>query len=302
MDGNGNIYMTGHSQSSDFPTTGGGDATLGAPQDAFVVRLLPELPTVSIAATDPNAGEPATGSGISTFTANASFAPTSNITINYTVAGTAAAGADYTALSGTVTIAAGATTATIPVTVIDNNAVESDETVIVTLATGTGYTVGAPDQATVTIADDDATVTIAASDANAGEPGAGSGGGIFTVTRAGFTTGALDVAYTASGTAAAGADYTTLPGTVTIAAGATTAVIPVTVIDDSAVESSETVIVTLAAGTGYTISAPPQATVTIADDEPAAGGGSKKKRCGATGMEFLLVLALAAVRRKLRRR
>jgi hypothetical protein len=41
------------------------------------------------------------------------------------------------------------------------------------------------------------------------------------------------------------------------------------VIDDSIVESDETVVVTLAAGAGYTLGIPSSATVRIKDDEPA---------------------------------
>ena len=49
-----------------------------------------------------------------------------------------------------------------------------------------------------------------------------------------------------SATPGAGNDYTTLSGTVTILAGATTATIDVTVLDDSLLEGTEDVIVTLA--------------------------------------------------------
>ena len=55
------------------------------------------------------------------------------MTLTYTVSGSATPGSDYVALSGTVTIAAGAASADIVVTPIDDDAVELDETVIVTL-------------------------------------------------------------------------------------------------------------------------------------------------------------------------
>ena len=53
--------------------------------------------------------------------------------IAYQIAGSATAGSDYTALSGTVTIPAGATSATIDVPVIDDQLVEGPENVRVTL-------------------------------------------------------------------------------------------------------------------------------------------------------------------------
>ena len=66
------------------------------------------------------------------------------LTVSYTVSGTAAAGSDYAALSGSATIAAGATTATITVTPVNDTAVEGNETVVVTLSASAADTVGAP--------------------------------------------------------------------------------------------------------------------------------------------------------------
>ena len=96
--------------------------------------------------------------------------------ISYTVTGDATAGSDYTALSGTVTIMAGSTTATIDVTVIDDNLLEDNETVTVTLDSITSgdadITIGASNSDTVTISDEDtAEVTIAANDASGGRTG-----------------------------------------------------------------------------------------------------------------------------------
>ena len=54
-----------------------------------------------------------------------------------------------------MSFAAGSATATKTVSVLDDNLVEGDETVVVILATGPGYTVGSPSSATVTIKDDD---------------------------------------------------------------------------------------------------------------------------------------------------
>src|SRR5213078_3070687 len=72
-----------------------------------------------------------------------------------------------------------------------------------------------------------------------------------------------------SGTATAGADYASLPGSVTIPAGASSATITVAVIDDFLVEPPETVIVTLTASVNYTVTSPSAATVTIADNDVA---------------------------------
>ena len=70
--------------------------------------------------------------------------------------------------------------------------------------------------------------------------------GYFRVNRSG-TSGAVVVSYSvdAASTAATGGDYTALPGSVTIPNGSTYADIPVTVLNDSLVESYETVRITL---------------------------------------------------------
>jgi hypothetical protein len=71
--------------------------------------------------------------------------------------GTATAGADYTAVSTTVTFAAGdAATKTVTVTIANDTLVESAETINLTLSNVTGgATLGSPSTAVLTITDDD---------------------------------------------------------------------------------------------------------------------------------------------------
>jgi len=75
------------------------------------------------------------------------------LTVNYTVSGTATNGVDYQNLSGSVVIAVGQSSATIVVTTLDDNLLEGNETVVVTLSGDAAYTVGFPLSATVTIID-----------------------------------------------------------------------------------------------------------------------------------------------------
>ena len=109
--------------------------------------------TVTINATDNTATE--AGATTGTFTVSRTGSTSSALTVYYAVSGTAASGSDYSALSGSVTIPAGSSTATITVIPINDTSVESDETVIVTLSTNASYTVGTPNSATVTITSDD---------------------------------------------------------------------------------------------------------------------------------------------------
>lgn len=75
--------------------------------------------------------------------------------ISYTVDGssTAAAGTDYVALSGSVTIAAGYTSAYIPLTTLYNSGSSSSKTLRLNLSNSSSYTLGSSTNATITIAD-----------------------------------------------------------------------------------------------------------------------------------------------------
>ena len=55
--------------------------------------------------------------------------------------GTATAGSDYTATSGTLTISAGDTTGTIPITVLADTLDEANETVTMTLSSASNATI-----------------------------------------------------------------------------------------------------------------------------------------------------------------
>ncbi|REJ47775.1 MAG: subtilase [Microcystis flos-aquae DF17] len=107
-------------------------------------------------------------------------------------------------------------------------------------------------------------ITVAATDADAGEP---TNNGQYTLTRTGDTTSALTVNIAMSGTATNGTDYTTISTPVNFAAGSATALVDLNVIDDTLVEGTETAILTVLAGTGYTVGSAASATVNIADND-----------------------------------
>jgi hypothetical protein len=111
------------------------------------------------------------------------------------------------------------------------------------------------------------TVTITSPDATAGELGTGLGNGMYRISRNVSTPSSLRVYYITTGTADSGSDYEPLPGYVDIPDNQTTADIPVTVINDSTPESTETVIVTLTSNAAYTIGNPSSASITIEDDD-----------------------------------
>ena len=90
---------------------------------------------------------------------------------------------------------------------------------------------------------------------------------VFTFQRTGDPSEALTVDYQISGTASNGIDYTTIPVSVTFAAGETTAFVQIDTINDSIAEFAESVVLTLVTGTNYVPVSPITATANIVDDE-----------------------------------
>ncbi len=227
----------------------------------------PTLPSITLAVSPASVTEDGTTNLVYTFTR--SGVTTNPLTVNYTIGGTATLNTDYTrtGTNNTVTFAAGSSTATVTVNPTADTTVESDETVILTLASGTGYTVGTTTPVTGTINNDDTTVTLAVSPASVTEDGTTNL--VYTFTRSGVTTNPLTVNYTIGGTATLNTDYTRTGtnNTVTFAAGSSTATVTIDPTADTIVESNETVILTLAAGTGYTIGTTTPVTGTINNDD-----------------------------------
>jgi hypothetical protein len=140
---------------------------------------------------------------------------------------------------------------------------------------------------------DEATVTIAATDASAAEAGADAG--VFTITRNGSAANALTVTLVSSGTAAAGTDHVALPASVVIPAGQGSAMVTVTPLDDSIVDGTKTVVLTLQSGVGYIIGSPASATVSIADNDVAPSGNQGGGGGGGTLDILLLLIAFGGV-------
>ncbi|MTJ28730.1 hypothetical protein FJR37_02445, partial [Aphanizomenon sp. UHCC 0183] len=110
------------------------------------------LPTITLAVSPSSVTENGTANLVYTFTRTG--ATTNILTINYGITGTADS-TDYTGATPgtgkTITFAAGASTATLTIDPTADTTVESNETVALTLASGTGYTVGTTTAVTGTI-------------------------------------------------------------------------------------------------------------------------------------------------------
>ncbi|MBJ7438570.1 MAG: putative Ig domain-containing protein [Sphingopyxis sp.] len=223
-----------------------------------------ELPTVAIAVAPASVAED--GATNLVYTVTRSAASASALTVNLTTSGSATAGTDYSGGVASVTIAANATTATVTIDPAADTSIETNETVTLTVAAGSGYTVGAPASATGTIINDDnAIATIAVSPSTAREDG--STNLDYTVTLSQASASAVSVNFTVGGTASNGTDYGAIASPLVIAAGSTTGTISVNPTTDATNESDETVTISLAAGTGYVVGGASSATGTITNDD-----------------------------------
>jgi hypothetical protein len=205
-------------------------------------------------------------SGTATVSASRTGGTCSAVTATYQTAnGTATAGSDYTATSGTLSWAANESgTKSFTVPIISDAVDEPNETFTVTL-TPDRATAGSPGTATVTITDDDSVNVRFTAAAQTVAEGAG-----FSVTaeRVGATTFTITVPFTVGGTAGSG-DHTAVNGTFTIAPGVTSDTKVFTVNDDLLDEAAETITFTLNTPSGGTVSTatPFVHTVTITDDD-----------------------------------
>jgi hypothetical protein len=201
-----------------------------------------------------------------------------SVNVDYTtVDGSAAAGSDYTSASGTINFAAGVTSVSFQITLLDDTVYEGDETVSLVLSNPTGGAViGSNDTAQLTILDNESApangvLVFTAEDYFADEP---DGSITVSVERQGGSTGAAQVNYaTSDGTAIAGADYTVTSGTLAFADGETSQSFEVFINDDATFEGSENLNLLLSEPFGVTLGDPSSSVITIADDDdpPAAG-------------------------------
>ena len=207
---------------------------------------------------------------------NLSPAPSSAITVSYTVGGTATAGSsgDYTiASSGSLSVPANASSVNIPVALVDDTAGEPAETVVLTLTgSGSDYTVGSASEHTLTITDDDALTvsldrtTVTASEGTNAE---------FYVVLSDPPTSDITVRLedgplvSQTGKATKGVDYTGGPYNVTVPRGKTRALVRIGIRTDVlTAEGDETFEVTLQATGGLVVGSPATVTVTIRNATP----------------------------------
>ena len=206
-------------------------------------------PTITIATSATSIAE--TG-GTATISATSSVVSEQDITINYSLSGTATQNTDYSTVSNYILIPAGSTTSSTNMTInaISDTTMESDETVIVDVSSVTNGTESGTQQKTVTIIDDDKPmVTLSSNLTSFGEVGNTV---TITATASFAPSSAVTVNLGFSGTATYNSDYSVTGTTITIPAGSTTGTITLNTIDDTNLENTESIIVDITSVTNGT--------------------------------------------------
>jgi len=211
--------------------------------------------------------------GAASITVTLTPASSETVEVHYATSdGTAQAGVDYTAISDALTFAPGDISKTFTVPIIDDEGVELDETVILTLSGPSNAALGTPASATLTIVDNEGTpcVQYDSLSFNVGE-GDGSATIVVTLSHPDLVNPiTVDYATSTSGsTATTGDDYTPIPTTkLTFVPGDTSESFTVEIVPDEEKEKAETVSLTLGNPSANAIlGTPANATLTIVDDD-----------------------------------
>ena len=202
----------------------------------------PTIPILTIASIAVDEGD--TGASDLTFQISLSQAANASVSADYSTADSSADQSDYTAVLGQLTIAAGATTATIAVSINGDTIVEADEEFTLALSNPVNATIGTG-VATGTITNDDFPM-LSIADAMITEGDSGAVILTFAVSMDQTAVGDVTVDFASSNVVAtAGDDYVATNGSLTIVEGDTTAVVDVTINGDIDIEQDEQFVVNL---------------------------------------------------------
>ena len=235
--------------------------------------------------------DPGTGAwmAMGAFTFRRSGSTGEFLQVNFSSSGTATSGADYTDLGDSVVFRSGEPVALLPVSIVADQEVEPNETVVLRLEPGANYATGTSSSARMTILDNTepgGTVEFKSATYAVAE---NEGSVRVYATRTGASSGPASVVYaTADETAIAGQDYTAVSGTLNWAAGDTVEkFFDVPIIDDSSSDGDQTFTLRLSGATGATLGSPNATVITISGlgtrcfELQRAGPIIGHRRCGA---------------------
>lgn len=242
------------------------------------------IPTLTISYPDDTANEAAVSPGTATIRLTRSGSTSSSLSVqiynassgsatrttDYTLspAPTAATSPDGGSGTSEYIIPFGASFLDITVTPVNDSTAEGVEYAALDFAnTTSGYIMGGTARAVVTIVDDDSTlpvVKITPVDDSGHE--AGTDPLTLKLERNGPTTDALDVDLAYTGTATNVSDYAA-PTTVSIPAGSASTTFTITPVNDTAIETTETIITTLSTNAAYLRDGTAQSVTSILNDD-----------------------------------
>jgi len=249
--------------------------TVGAPSTATGVITDDDavLPTVTIARTSGNVLEDGAASMV--FTVTRTGSTSAPLTVNYTLGGTAVNGTDYATIGTSVLIGIGSATGTITIDPTVDALLEGDETVTVTLASGS-YVIGSPASAIGLIENDETGPNVFALSGDRVIVGEGAGSATLTVARSGSTAASATVEYTVTQVAGGATpvdDYTPAGllganlGLAEFGIGEATATIEVPIVNDDTTETPEAFAVAIQNPSSGILGAPRTSIVRIVDND-----------------------------------
>jgi hypothetical protein len=215
----------------------------------------PDPPTLTIQSEDDNVsqGMPAT------FVITASAASGSDVTVNLTPGGTATSD-DVVTPPTSVVLPANDTSATVTVQTRVNTLVEQDPTIIMSIDSGSGYTVGAPGSAQTTITNNNVP-SLQISGGTTISPGNAT---TLTVTANQAPLQDTQVELNLSGSAVAGTDYDPVNPVLTLNAGSTSATVTINTLNDKVIQPDKYIVVGMAPSSSYSVGSQSTAVITIA--------------------------------------
>ena len=262
----------------DTVSGGNGASESGTQRETITITDDDPAPTVSLSISVASVTESA-GANAVTLTATMSAVAESSTSVTLSLSGTATegAGTDYTINSSTITIAAGNTTGTAQLSILEDSFSEvPNETIVVDIASvsgGDSAVEAAPaQQVAVTITDNEATPQITLAPTPTSPIAENGGTSTVTVSSTPASSSVITVNFSLSGSADNGSDYSIGTTSLTIPANTASTSTLVSSLNDGAFDPAETIVIDIASvsgGSAVEAGGNQQETITITDDESA---------------------------------
>lgn len=233
--------------------TGRASGVLTAFRPAIAPRTTMPVLTIQSVDDDVEQGAPAT------FVISASVAQTADTVVSLTSSGTAGGG-DIVTPPTSVVLPMGMTSTTVSVQTRVNTTVEPDPTLVLSIATGSDYTVGTPSSAQTTIKN----TNVPTLNISGGTPVSPGGAVTLTITADQAPLQDTQVSLAISGSAASGTDYDPVHPVLTLSAGTTSTTVTFNTLPTGVIQPSKYIVVSLSPSPAdYSVGSQGSAVITI---------------------------------------